>query len=164
MVVPNTLPLGGLGYVGIHAPDPHGWREFATRVCGLEPALMPPAPRPQGIAEPRPEAEGVSADGTVFLKMDRRQWRLAIHPGEQPGLAYLGFELTGEPALEAAMESISARGVEIRPATEEECALRGVGRFAVLADPAGHRLELFCRPTIDQPMRGTSEILSLIHI
>jgi 3,4-dihydroxy-9,10-secoandrosta-1,3,5(10)-triene-9,17-dione 4,5-dioxygenase len=158
MVAPNALPLGGLGYVGIHAPDPLGWRDFATGVCGLEPAWMPPGPRSGGVPAPRPEAEGVAEDGTVFLKMDRRQWRLAVHPGEQSGLAYLGFEVPEEPALEAAIESIAKGGVEVRAGTEAECESRGVGGLAVLADPAGHRLELFCRPIVDQPMRGGSEI------
>ena len=60
MVASKALPLGGLGYVGIHAPDPLGWRDFATGVCGLEPALMPPGPRPGGVPAPRPEADDVN--------------------------------------------------------------------------------------------------------
>ena len=37
-------PLAGLGYVGIDAPDPIAWREFAVGICGLAPAWMPPGP------------------------------------------------------------------------------------------------------------------------
>ena len=86
MDAPHPVSLGGLGYVGVRAPDPVGWRDFATGVCGLEPALMPPGPRQAGIPMPRPDAEGVAEDGTAYLKMDRRQWRFAVHPcaeGEQ---------------------------------------------------------------------------------
>ena len=63
-----SLPfqLAGLGYVGVRAPDPEGWRAFATDVCGLEPALIPPAPRPTGLAIPNPEARGVAEDGVGF--------------------------------------------------------------------------------------------------
>ena len=152
--------LAGLGYVGVRAPDPIAWRDFATGVCGLEPALMPPAERPTGLAIPRPEAEGVAEDGTVFLKMDRRQWRFAVHPcaeGEQ-GLAYLGFELARDADLAQAIDSIAKAGVAIREGTEAERIARSVGALAILEDPAGHRLELFVRPIVDQPLRGDQPI------
>ena len=155
MDAPHPVSPGGLGYVGVRAPDPVGWRDFATGVCGLEPALMPPGPRQAGIPMPRPDAEGVAEDGTAYLKLDRRQWRFAVHPcaeGEQ-GLAYLGFELSRDDALAAALEFIAKAGVAVREGTEEECAARSVGSLAVLEDPAGHRLELFVRPIVDQPMR-----------
>lgn len=161
---PNQLSsggLGGLGYVGIDAPDPIGWRRFATEVCGLEPALIPPGPRQSGMPVPTeggPDAAGVAADGSVFLKMDRRQWRLAVHPAQTPGLAYLGFELPLESDLEAAMESISKRGVAIRAGRAQELEARSVGDLAVFEDPAGHRLELFCRPIIDEPLKSTRDI------
>jgi 3,4-dihydroxy-9,10-secoandrosta-1,3,5(10)-triene-9,17-dione 4,5-dioxygenase len=153
--------LGGLGYVGVNAPDPIGWRQFATEVCGLEPALIPPGPRQAGMPVPNqggPEAAGVAADGSVYLKMDRRQWRLAVHPADTPGLAYLGFELALESDLVIAMESIAKSGVAIREGTAAEREARSVGGLAVFEDPAGHRLELFCRPIIDQPMNGDQEI------
>jgi 2,3-dihydroxybiphenyl 1,2-dioxygenase len=158
VVAPNALPLGGLGYVGICAPDPLAWRAFATDVCGLQPALIPPGPRRAGTPVAAPEAEGVAADGSVFLKLDRRQWRLAVHPNEESGLAYLGLELGLEHDLADAMGSISKRGVAIRAGTSEECEARGVGALAVFEDPSGHRLELFTQPIVDQPLRGPSEI------
>jgi 2,3-dihydroxybiphenyl 1,2-dioxygenase len=105
-----------------------------------------------------PDAAGVAADGSVFLKMDRRQWRLAVHPAQTPGLAYLGFELPLESDLEAAMESISKRGVAIRAGRAQELEARSVGDLAVFEDPAGHRLELFCRPIIDEPLKSTRDI------
>ena len=107
----------------------------------------------------RPDAEGVAEDRTAYLKMDRRQWRFAVHPcaeGEQ-GLAYLGFELSHDDALATALEFIAKAGVVVREGTEEECAARSVGSLAVLEDPAG-QLELFVRPIVDQPMRGDQPI------
>ena len=96
--------LAGLGYVGVRAAEPVAWRDFATRVCGLEPALIPPGERQAGVPVPRPDARGLADDGSVFLKMDRRQWRFAIHPcaEAEQGLAYLGFELTRDDELAAA--------------------------------------------------------------
>ncbi len=157
----TPFSLGGLGYVGVEAPDPIGWRRFATEVCGLAPALIPPGPRKGGIPVPPsagPEEAGVAADGSVYLKMDGRQWRVAVHPAETPGLAYLGFELREDEDLELAMESIAKRGIAIRAGTPEELETRSVGGLAVLEDPAGHRLELFCRPIVDQPFASPHDI------
>lgn len=154
----NAFSLGGLGYVGVFAKDPTSWHEFGTGVCGLAPALIPPGPRANGIPTPAPEAEGRDAEGNLFLKMDDRQWRLAIHPSEADGLAYLGFEIPSEIEFALALESISSKGVAIREGTAEERQLRSVASLAVLEDPAGHRLELFSTPIIDQPFRSESEI------
>ncbi len=155
-----TPALAGLGYVGIRVSDPLAFRDFATTVCGLEPALIPPGPRRGGMPVPTPDTGGVAEDGSVFLKMDRRQWRVAAHPcGDQAqDIAYLGFELTRDDQFASAIESIAKAGVEIRIGTDEERQARSVGDLAVLEDPAGHRIELFVRPIIDQPMRGTSPI------
>ena len=117
MDAPHPVSLGGLGYVGVRAPDPVGWRDFATGVCGLEPALMPPGPRQAGIPMPRPDAEGVAEDGTAYLKMDRRQWRFAVHPcaeGEQ-GLAYLGFELSHDDEMDDCFNALMSMQVTTSP-------------------------------------------------
>jgi 2,3-dihydroxybiphenyl 1,2-dioxygenase len=152
------VSLAGLGYVGIDAPDPAGWRDFATGVCGLVPAAIVPGPRPAGIALPSPDAGGIAPDGTTYLKMDRRQWRLAVHPGDTPGLAYLGFELRSVDDFNRAVDSIGARGVEIRAGKDDERAARAVERLAVLHDPVGHRLELFQGPIVDDPFASPTGI------
>ena len=146
--------LGGLGYVGLYAPDPLVWRDFAIDICGMEPALIPPGARPSGLAIPAPDAKGVAADGSVFLKMDRRQWRVAAHPGESPGLAYLGFEVVDDSDFDPLVESITKHGVEVRAGTTDEHEARSVGRLAVFEDPSGHQLELFSRPIVDEPHCG----------
>lgn len=141
----------GLGYVGVVAPDPVAWRDFATSVCGFVPAGIIPGPRPAGIAMPTPDAGGISADGSCYLKLDRRQWRLAVHPGATPGLAYLGFELRTERDFERAVEKLTDGKVDVRAGTQAEREARGVNRLAVFQDPFGHRLELFQGPIIDAP-------------
>jgi 3,4-dihydroxy-9,10-secoandrosta-1,3,5(10)-triene-9,17-dione 4,5-dioxygenase len=146
--------LGGLGYVGVKAVDPVGWRDFAMRICGLSPSWIVPGPRSGGIPIPSPDAAGIAADGTAYLKMDRRQWRLAVHPSEQPGLAYLGFEVRSSSDFDRTIEAISSRGVEVRPGNEAELQARSVERLAVLHDPAGHRVELFQAPIVDEIFRS----------
>lgn len=157
-MVESQVSLAGLGYVGVEAPDPVAWRDFATRICGFTPSWIVPGPRTGGIPLPSPEAAGIAADGTAYLKMDRRQWRLAVHPSSQPGLAYLGFEVRSALDFERAVEAISARGVEIRQGSDAELEARSVERLAVLQDPAGHRLELFLSPIVDEIFRSPTGI------
>ncbi len=146
---PSDIPYGGLGYVGIAAPDPAAWVEFGARICGLMPAVMPPGDEGP-VRVRRPEAGGLAADGTAYLKMDDRQWRLAVHPDATPGLRYLGFEVRSLDALERAVATLEKRGARVREGTAEERGSRGVTGLAVLADPAGHRLELFSGPVRDK--------------
>lgn len=155
----GEFDYGGLGYVGVGAPDPLAWRRFATDVCGLMPARVLP---PTGSAAPRAidaSAEGVAPDGTVYLKMDDRQWRLAVHPRPEATLEYLGFELRSDAAFTRLCEAIAKRGAALHEGTAEECRARCVGRLAVVHDPAGHRLELFTSPVRDRDFvspRGTT--------
>ena len=39
------MKVRGLGYVGLQGPDPKRWLDFATNVCGLEPARSVPSSR-----------------------------------------------------------------------------------------------------------------------
>jgi 2,3-dihydroxybiphenyl 1,2-dioxygenase len=139
------MELRGLGYVGVNAPDPAAWARFATDVCGL--MLAPSVPGKPG------DAPGLGADGSAYLKLDARRWRLAVHQGA-PGLAYLGLEVASLPALDAALAELERRGVRVRRGSSEELEARSVGGLAVLADPAGHRVELFASPALDHGFRS----------
>ena len=150
---PRRITYHGLGYLGIAAKDPAAWRDFATSVCGLMPSPTPPGER-VGMLTPSPEANGMAADGTAFLKMDDRQWRIAVHPvanpDDAPGLRYLGFEVPSHDELEFAIGAIRERGGNIRRGTRDELEARSVSALAVVADPAGHRVELFSGPIRDR--------------
>jgi 3,4-dihydroxy-9,10-secoandrosta-1,3,5(10)-triene-9,17-dione 4,5-dioxygenase len=154
----KEVSLAGLGYVGIAATDPKGWSEFATQVCGLVPSRVVPGPREGGIPIPSPNASGFAGDGTAYLKMDRRQWRLAVHPAESNGLAYLGFETRSVADFERAVAAIAKRGVTVRDGLASELEARSVERLTVFEDPAGHRLELFQAPIIDDDFSSPSGI------
>lgn len=145
----ERFPYRGLGYVGVAAPDLEAWRSFATGVCGMMPATIPPAATGGLPPSPNPSAEGIGHDGALFLKLDDYQWRLAIHPAEEPGLRYLGFELGDLDAVARAADALTARGVKVTTATPEEREARGVGEMISFEDPAGHRLELFAAPLRD---------------
>ena len=131
------LSLGGLGYVGVVAPDPECWRAFALDVCGLALARSPDA-----------------GDGTLLFRMDEHPWRIAVHPGDTAGLHYLGFEALDPAALAGAVSSWEKRGVTVREGTREECTARCVADLAVMQDPAGHRIEIFSGPARGEPFRS----------
>jgi 2,3-dihydroxybiphenyl 1,2-dioxygenase len=139
------MDLRGLGYVGVRAPDPAGWARFASEVCGLMPA--PAVPGKPG------DAPGLGADGSAYLKLDARRWRVAVHRGA-PGLDYLGLEVADLPALDAAAAELAQRGVRVRRGSAEELEARAVGGLLVLSDPAGQRVELFASPALDHGFRS----------
>jgi 3,4-dihydroxy-9,10-secoandrosta-1,3,5(10)-triene-9,17-dione 4,5-dioxygenase len=147
------MKLHGLGYVGFTAPDPAAWLEFGTGVLGMMPALMLPGetfgnPSVPGSG-PASGGSGVAPDGSVYLKMDDRQWRIGVHPGEAPGLAYLGFPVTDERALTDAIAEAEAAGIAVKRGSDEEAAARGVQNLAWCQDSSGNRIELFHGPTSD---------------
>ena len=108
------------------------------------------AARQGSVAVPTLDAGGVAADGTVYLKLDERQWRLAVHPAETPGLHYLGLELADAAAVGAIAHALADRGQAVEEGSPELCELRGVERVAITHDPAGHRLELFSGALVDR--------------
>lgn len=157
------MRIRGLGYVGIGAREPAALMDFATRILGLMPARS--APGEEG------SASHAAADGSVYLKMDAWQWRLAIHPCESGGrLLYMGFELGSEIELEEACAELVAAGVPVRPGTAAEAAARAVTAIAFTRDPAGNALELFYAPRLDrdfvspQGMRFLTGDMGLGHV
>lgn len=118
------MQLLGLGYLGVAGPDLTGFARFLESVAGLMPV---PA----------------LADGALAFAADERRFRIAAHPGEKNALVYLGFELAGAAALAAAVAELRGAGVAVREGSADERAARAVAGLAVLADPAGNRLELF---------------------
>lgn len=145
------MNLHGLGYIGFTAPDPKAWLRFGTDVVGLMPARVLPG---EGYPIPASGAasggSGIGADGSIYLKMDDHQWRIAVHPGETGGLAYLGFQMADESALQDATTLIAASGTTITPGTADETAARGVDGLAWCTDPSGTRVELFYGPANDR--------------
>ncbi len=130
------MNLRGIGYLGFSVPDVEAWTAFATGVVGL----MPIDAR---------NAASDAADGAVRFKADEREWRVAVHQGERPGIAYVGFEVLDEPAFRQAVAHLEAEGAAPKSATDEELAERGVREMVHLQDPSGTRLEVFWGPLVN---------------
>jgi 2,3-dihydroxybiphenyl 1,2-dioxygenase len=128
------MDLLGIAYFGLDVPDPVAWAEFATSVVGLMAAPRPPGP---------------CAEDVRFLKADERQWRVALHRADRPGIRYLGFDLGSLEAFDAALAHLDAAGAACSRGTEGERAARGVRDLVVVHDPSGTRIELCWGPTVD---------------
>ncbi len=148
------MNIRGLGYVGIGAPDPKQWLDFATEIIGAMPARclpgeswgMPMDP----TSGPASGGSGVGEDGSVYLKFDDYQWRVAVHPDkENYGLLYIGFELGSRVELEQAVEELQGKDYTVRPGTDDEARQRSVTGIAFTEDPAGNTIELFYGPCKD---------------
>ncbi len=149
------MSIRSLGYVGFGAPDPKAWLRYGTDIIGLMPARAVPGedwgmPMDPGSG-PASGGSGIGLDGSVYLKMDDWQWRLAIHPHETSvGLLYLGLEVKDQLALDALSESLKRLGIGCRAGSAEECTARAVTGMLITEDPLGHQVELFFGPTIDK--------------
>jgi 3,4-dihydroxy-9,10-secoandrosta-1,3,5(10)-triene-9,17-dione 4,5-dioxygenase len=156
------MKIKGLGYIGVGANEPKDWLPYATDIIGLMPARAvageawgTPA---QPWAGPASKGSGIAPDGSVYLKMDDWQWRIAVHPG-QAGLRYLGFEVAGPIELEQALEELTRAGLPAEMGSESQSRGRAVSGIGYTRDPAGNAIELFYGPTIDRkfksPQRAT---------
>jgi extradiol dioxygenase len=122
------VKINALGYLGFESPDAKEWESFGPEVFGL------------GLADP-------GADGTVYLRIDDRHHRIAVHPGKENRLAYIGWELRGRQAFHEAIGELDAKGYPYELGTPEECAERTVKGIIRLHDPHDFVHELFYAAT-----------------
>jgi len=118
------MNIKSLGYVGVESPQYGEWKEFAPAVFAAT------------IAE-------TGADETVYVKIDDRDYRIAVHPGARNRLAYLGWEVADQEELGQAVAELEAANVRCSVAAEDECRERRVAGMVSFADPAGLRFEIY---------------------
>jgi 2,3-dihydroxybiphenyl 1,2-dioxygenase len=124
------MKVRSIGYVGLNATNISAWRDYAHDVLGVQ--LRTDAPQ-----------------DSALLKTDDYRWRIAVHQATTDGFAYAGLELANAQDYEDAIEELGQSGLAVRRADDGELKARAVGGMAILHDPAGNRLELYYRPTID---------------
>ena len=76
------MQINAVAYIGIKATDPGAWLTYCVDVLGMMRARAVPGQGWGAPGQPRPASAmtGVAPDGSVYLKMDDRQWRVAVHP------------------------------------------------------------------------------------
>ncbi|MFP5515552.1 2,3-dihydroxybiphenyl 1,2-dioxygenase [Azospirillum oryzae] len=120
------MDIIGVGYIGIESPNIDAWRDYGPNVLGMG----------VGVA---PEGD----EQSLYLRMDDRRHRIAIHPGPIDRVSYIGWEAVGRVAFNAAVEKFRAAGVEITVGDEALRKLRGVRELIRFKDPVGFQHELF---------------------
>lgn len=120
------MDLRGIGYVGFESPNVAAWRTYGPEVLAM-PIGKPPETDPDSL----------------YLRMDDRRYRIAIHPGPIDRVVYIGWEATGRLAFQDAVKRLEAAGVALEAPTEALLAERGVRDLIRFKDPAGYQHEIF---------------------
>lgn len=120
------MDIRALGYIGITADDVDEWRTYGRLLGAM-----------------------VSDDSLgLRLRFDERPYRVVV--GEGPvGLAFAGWELPDQAALEDAATALAAAGFTIDAGSTDECEHRQVRGLVRTTDPGGFTLELFHGPILD---------------
>ena len=122
------MAISQLGYLGIGVRKVEDWIDFANDVIGFE------------VSE-------TAEDGTVYLRMDENHHRIALHPGGDDDITYVGLQTANREEFEKTKESLFATGVEFAQASEAEIANRMV-RDMIKFNVSGVPLEVYYGPKV----------------
>ena len=114
--------IKSLSYVGFSSPNAEEWRTFAP-ILGV------------GVVS-------AAADDVVRLRIDDAAWRIAIAPGDENRLDYVGWDVSSEPLLAEGVARLEEAGVEVHAGDEELANARNVAAVVWFDDQAGFRHEL----------------------
>ena len=116
------IDISGLAYVVAESTDVPKWKRYAEGVLGMMTAASP--------------------DGGLYLKMDERQFRIAVRPGPRDAYAASGWEVRDQATFDAAVAALEQAGVPSERGDAALCKLRCVQQLVAFADPSGNRHEL----------------------
>jgi 2,3-dihydroxybiphenyl 1,2-dioxygenase len=119
-----------LGYAGFGSSALDDWRQFGTRLVGLQ-------------AVERSAA-------LLAFRMDDRKQRIVIDRSMPEGARFFGWEVTDGAALEALAARLEAAEVEVSAEPQTLADARRVGGLISFRDPAGNRLEAFYGAEVDE--------------
>lgn len=111
-----------LAYTVAQTTDAAKWKHFGEQVLGMAVSLTP--------------------DGGAKLKMDRRDFRIAVENGPEDRYLVSGWETADHVGFEATLAALRKAGVEITEGSDELRAARGMDRVIGFRDPAGNAHEL----------------------
>ena len=118
------MDIRALGYLRISTTKLDEWRTYALDVLGMV------------------EAPGTTED-TLYLRLDDRAFRIAVHAGDSERLLAAGWEVANAAALAEATRELEAAGHAVKPAEAEELAARRVQGMVHVTDPGGNPLEIY---------------------
>jgi 2,3-dihydroxybiphenyl 1,2-dioxygenase len=125
---PSVYGAVRLGYALVDSARLADWRRFAVDGLGMT-----------AVEE---------TDVLLALRTDDHARRLVVRKASAEDVAALGWEISGEPALEVVLARLKARNVAVEEIAGEEAALRGVKRLWRFLGPKRLALELFTEPVL----------------
>ena len=137
-----AMKISSLGYVGVGSARAKEWERFGPDILGT-PLWTEP-------------------DDGVYLRIDERAYRIAVHPGERDELRYVGWEVASPTALTDAVEELRGKGVSVERGSGDECRRRHVEGLVVFHDPWGIRHELFYGQRSLMSFRPTRDISGFV--
>ena len=116
------MDIRGLAYVVAETTDLGTWSTYATDVLGMM------------VSE--------SADGELLVKMDERQFRIAVQMGPRNAYVASGWEVLNQAAFDAALGVLQKTKTAYEVADAALCKRRCVQKMVHFTDPSGNRHEL----------------------
>ena len=116
------MNIRGLAYVVAETTDLARWKTYAEGVLGM---MTAPSP-----------------DGGLYPRMDERQFRFAVQPGQRDAYVASGWEVAGEKAFNDALRILREAKVEFALGDAALCALRRAQQVVSFSDPSCNRHEL----------------------
>lgn len=127
--------IRGLGYLRVQSQDVPRWRELTVEALGFAETT---GPDPKGL----------------YLRMDEREARLIVLPGDTDRVLAVGWEVRDQFALAAVGRAVEASGTAVKVLSEDECRERRVDSAILFEDPSGTPVEVFFGPVLDHdPVR-----------
>ena len=129
-----------LGYLGLNVNDAEEWERFAIDLLGLE-------------------VVDKTAQG-FFMRMDEYHHRFIVQPGREDDIAFVGWEVADERALQELDSQLKSNGVETREGSPEESKTRGVLGLVKFTDPSGIPTEAYFGPLMNfgEPFKSARPI------
>ncbi|HLX15334.1 MAG TPA: VOC family protein [Bradyrhizobium sp.] len=123
------MPLQALGYVGFGSAALDDWRQFGTRLVGLQAVERSPT--------------------LLAFRMDDRKQRIVVDRALAEGERFFGWEVANAGALDALAARLEHARITVTAEPQTLADKRRVQRLISFRDPAGNRLEAFHGAEID---------------
>ncbi len=114
--------IDALAYIVVQSTDLSKWTEYGEQIVGA--------------------ASGPAPDGGLFLKLDERDYRIAVVAGPEDRYLASGWQVADAAALDSVRAAIEGAGLSVDAAPAALKTAREVTDLFSFTDPAGNRHEV----------------------
>ena len=114
--------IQALAYIVAESTDVSKWKTFGEQMLGVATADAP--------------------DGGLYLKLDERQYRLAVIKGTEDRYHASGWEVANKAVFDSTVAALRGANVDVEPGSDAVLKARCVKELVSFKDPSGNRHEL----------------------